>query len=122
MGKPEKPERQILVCLNERDPSASRPSCRGEGSKKLKDELKDAVKAAGLKGKVRVLETSCMDQCEHAAVCVVYPDNVWYSFTRSRDVSEIVDQHLAGGKPVERLLWQNPANQAKAERIAEDRK
>ena len=63
-----------------------------------------------------------MDQCEHAAVCVVYPDNVWYSFTKSRDVSEIVDQHLIGGKPVERLLWENPANQAKAERIAEERR
>lgn len=107
--------------MNERDSSASRPSCRGEGAKKLKDELKDAVKTAGLKKQVRVLETSCMDQCEHAAVCVVYPDNVWYSFTKLRDVGEIVDEHLIGGIPVERLLWQNPANQAKAERIAEKR-
>lgn len=103
--------------MNERDSSASTPSCRGEGAKKLKDELKEALKAAGLKKQVRILETSCMDQCEHAAVCVVYPDNVWYSFTKSRDVSEIVDEHLIGGKPVERLLWQNPANQAKAGRI-----
>ncbi|MGI4854423.1 MAG: (2Fe-2S) ferredoxin domain-containing protein [Janthinobacterium lividum] len=111
------PERQILVCMNERDPSASRPSCRNEGSKKLKDELKDAVKAAGLKGRVRVLEVSCMDQCEHAAVCAVYPDNVWYSFTKTRDVREIVDAHLLGGVPVDRLLWQNPVNQAKAATI-----
>lgn len=115
------PERQILVCINERDESAGRPSCRGEGSRKLKDELKDAVKAAGLKGKVRVLKVSCMDQCEHAAVCAVYPDNVWYSFARARDAEEIVTEHLLGGKPVERLLWQNPANQAKAERIARER-
>ena len=112
------PERLILVCMNERDPSASRPSCRGEGAKKLKDELKDAIKAGGLKGKARVLEVTCLDQCEHAAVCVVYPDNVWYSFTKSRDAGEIVDQHLVAGTPVQRLLWQNPANQAKAERIA----
>ena len=115
------PERQVLVCINERDPSAGRPSCRGEGSRKLKDELKDAVKAAGLKGRVRVLEVSCMDQCEHAAVCAVYPDNVWYSFTKARDAHEIVEQHLLGDTPVERLLWQNPANQAKAEQIARKR-
>ena len=115
------PERQLLVCMNERDPSAGRPSCRGEGARKLKDELKDAVKAAGLKGRVRVLEVSCMDQCEHAAVCAVYPDNVWYSFTKARDAEDIVQQHLLGNLPVERLLWQNPANQVRAERIAQKR-
>jgi (2Fe-2S) ferredoxin len=113
------PERQVLVCINERDPSADRPSCRNEGSKKLREELKDAVKNAGLKGKIRVLEVSCMDQCEHAAVCTVYPDNVWYSFVKPKDVQEIVDQHLVGGKPVERLLHKN--NIERAERIARKR-
>jgi (2Fe-2S) ferredoxin len=114
------PERQILVCINERDPSADRPSCRNEGSKKLREELKDAVKNAGLKGKVRVLETSCMDQCEHAAVCTVYPDNIWYSFVKAGDAQEIVDEHLLRGVPVERLLHKN--NVERAERKAEKRR
>jgi (2Fe-2S) ferredoxin len=113
------PERQVLVCINERDPSADRPSCRNEGSKKLREELKDAIKNAGLKGKVRVLEVSCMDQCEHAAVCTVYPDNVWYSFVKAKDAQEIVEQHLIGGQPVERLLHKN--NMERAERIARKR-
>jgi (2Fe-2S) ferredoxin len=113
------PERQILVCINERDSSADRPSCRAEGSKKLREELKDAVKHAGLKGRVRVLETSCMDQCEHAAVCAVYPDNVWYSFVKASDAQEIVDQHLLGGVPIKRLLHEN--NMERAERRAEKR-
>ncbi|WP_074651793.1 (2Fe-2S) ferredoxin domain-containing protein [Terriglobus roseus] len=116
------PERQILVCMNERDPDASRPSCRNEGAKKLKDELKDLVKDAGLKGRVRVLETSCMDQCEHAAVCVVYPDNVWYSFTKAKDAEDIVQQHLVGGKPVEHLLHDAPENLAHAAARTERRK
>jgi (2Fe-2S) ferredoxin len=113
------PERQILVCINERDPSADRPSCRNEGSRKLREELKNATKHAGLKGKVRVLEVSCMDQCEHAAVCVVYPDNVWYSFVKAKDAEEIVHQHLLSGVPVERLLHKN--NVERAERKAEKR-
>ena len=115
------PKRQILVCINERDSSASRPACRNEGAKKLKDELKDAVKHAGLKGTVRVLETSCMDQCEHAAVCVVYPDNVWYSFVKAKDAEEIVQEHLLNGRAVERLLLDAPENQKRAERRAEKR-
>ena len=102
--------------MNERDESASRPSCRNEGAKKLKDELKDAVKHAGLKGKVRVLETSCMDQCEHAAVCVVYPDNVWYSFVKAKDAEEIVTEHLINGRPVERLLHDAPENLRRADK------
>jgi (2Fe-2S) ferredoxin len=110
------PERQILVCMNEREPDAPRPSCRNAGSKKLKDELKDLVKDAGLKGRVRVLETSCMDQCEHAAVCVVYPDNVWYSFTKVQDAEQIVKEHLLGGTPVGRLLHDNPENLKRAEK------
>jgi (2Fe-2S) ferredoxin len=96
-------EHHVFVCMNERDESASRPSCANEGGKKLKGALKDAVKAAGLKHKVRVNETGCLDQCEHAAVMVVYPEAIWYGFTHARDAEEIVQQHLVGGKPVERL-------------------
>jgi len=91
-------EHHVFVCLNERDASADRPSCAPKDSKKLRGALKDAVKAAGLKGRVRINEAGCLDQCEHGAVLVVYPEAVWYGFAHPRDAEEIV-----GGKPVERL-------------------
>jgi (2Fe-2S) ferredoxin len=96
-------EHHVFVCMNERDESASRPSCANEGAKKLRGALKDAVKAAGLKHRVRINEAGCLDQCEHAAVLVVYPEAVWYGFAHARDAEEIVQQHLVGGVPVERL-------------------
>jgi (2Fe-2S) ferredoxin len=96
-------EYHLFVCTNERDKSASRPSCANEHSGKLRSALKDAVKAAGLKHRVRVNESGCLDQCEHAAVVVVYPEAVWYGFVHPRDAEQIVQQHLVGGKPVERL-------------------
>jgi (2Fe-2S) ferredoxin len=96
-------EHHLFVCVNERDESASRPSCANEHGKKLRGALKDAVKAAGLKHRVRVNETGCLDQCEHAAVLVVYPDAVWYGFAKPKDAEEIVQEHLLGGRPVERL-------------------
>jgi (2Fe-2S) ferredoxin len=96
-------EHHVFVCLNERDASADRPSCAPKDSKKLRGALKDAVKAAGLKGRVRINEAGCLDQCEHGAVLVVYPEAVWYGFAHPSDAEEIVQQHLAGGKPVERL-------------------
>lgn len=65
--------------------------------------MKDAVKEAGLKGRVRVNEAGCLDQCEHGPVVVVYPEAVWYGFVQPKDVDEIVEQHLKHGRPVERL-------------------
>ncbi len=96
-------EHHVFVCTNQRDESASRPSCGNERGKKLKGVLKDAVKAAGLKHRVRVNESGCLDQCEHGAVVVVYPGAVWYGFVHPRDAEEIVEEHLVYGRPVERL-------------------
>lgn len=96
-------EHHLFVCLNERDESAGRPSCASKNSKKLRGALKDAVKAAGLKHSVRVNEAGCLDQCEHGAVLVVYPEAVWYGFAHPRDAEEIVQEHLLHGRPVDRL-------------------
>jgi (2Fe-2S) ferredoxin len=35
---------------------------------------------------------------------VVYPEQVWYGGVTVDDVEEIIQSHLIGGKPVERLL------------------
>lgn len=96
-------EKHLFICTNERDDSASRPSCLSRGSKKLKGAFKDAIKAAGLKYRIRANESGCLDQCEHGPVIVVYPEAVWYGFVRPSDVKEIVAEHLVGGRPVERL-------------------
>jgi len=96
-------EKHVFICMNERDESASRPSCLNEGSKKLKSAFKDAIKEAGLKHSVRANEAGCLDQCEHAPVVVVYPEAVWYGFVTAADAEEIVSEHLVGGRPVERL-------------------
>jgi (2Fe-2S) ferredoxin len=34
---------------------------------------------------------------------VVYPEGVWYGHVTEADVEEIVEKHLKGGDPVERL-------------------
>lgn len=96
-------ERHVFVCLNERDETAARPSCLHKHAKKLRDELKDAVKVAGLKDRVRVNQAGCLDQCEHGPVVVVYPEAVWYGFVKPGDAEEIVEEHLVHGRPVERL-------------------
>jgi (2Fe-2S) ferredoxin len=34
---------------------------------------------------------------------VVYPEAVWYTYVDRADIDEIIEEHLKGGKVVERL-------------------
>jgi (2Fe-2S) ferredoxin len=36
---------------------------------------------------------------------VVYPENVWYAGVQQADLPEIVQSHILGGMPVERLVY-----------------
>jgi len=38
---------------------------------------------------------------------VVYPDAVWYGGVKAQDVDEIIESHLLGGMPVERLMMRD---------------
>jgi (2Fe-2S) ferredoxin len=99
-----KPERHVLVCLNTRPPGNPKGSCGEKGSEVIFDQLKAAVKARGLGGRVIVNRTNCLKHCSRGITVAVYPENVWYSGVSSADVEEICTSHLEGGKVVERLL------------------
>lgn len=96
-------ERHIFFCSNQR--TDGRASCEDCGADALRAHCKDAIKARGLNGpgKVRVNKAGCLDRCELGPVAVVYPEGTWYSFVDEQDIDEIVESHLVGGVPVERL-------------------
>ena len=96
-------ERHVFVCHNTRHEGAPRPSCTSNGTSDLHARLQQLAKAAGLGGKVRINKSGCLDQCEHGPMVVVYPEAVWYGNVRPEDAAAIVEEHLVGGRPVERL-------------------
>lgn len=96
--------RYLLVCTNQRPAGHPKGCCADCGSAALRERLKELVEEGGLKGRSRVLATSCLDACENGAVVCVMPDNVWYGGVRLEDAEEIVHTHLGCGEPVERLL------------------
>lgn len=100
-------EHHVFVCQNVRPEGAPRPSCTTDGKSELLAELQTRVKAAGqagqLGGPVRINKAGCLDQCEHGPTVVVYPEAVWYGGVTVADAAEIVEEHLIGGRPVERL-------------------
>jgi len=96
-------EHHVFVCHNTRPEGAPRPSCTANGSSDFHAQLQQLSKAAGLGGKVRINKAGCLDQCEHGPMMVVYPEAVWYGNVRPEDAAAIVEEHLVGGRPVERL-------------------
>jgi (2Fe-2S) ferredoxin len=98
-------KRHIFFCVNDRGPDADRPSCARCGSADMRNYAKARIKERGLSGEgnVRVNQAGCLDRCESGPVCVVYPEGTWYTYVDEEDIDEIVDEHLVGGREVERL-------------------
>lgn len=97
-------ERHIFICGNQRPPDSPRRCCDPEGKAELQKSFKQKLAERGLKGRVRANQSGCLDQCEHGPNLVVYPDAVWYGRVTLADVDEIIESHIIGGKPVERLV------------------
>jgi (2Fe-2S) ferredoxin len=93
----------VFVCHNVRPEGAPRPSCTSDGKSDLHAQLQQLSKEAGLGPTVRINKSLCLDQCEHGPTVVVYPEAVWYGRVKPEDAAEIVNEHLVGGRPVERL-------------------
>jgi (2Fe-2S) ferredoxin/nitrite reductase/ring-hydroxylating ferredoxin subunit len=67
--------------------------------------LRDGVRAANRQTEVRINKAGCFSQCGHGPMLVVYPDDVWYAGVQESDLKEILDSHIIGGRPVERLRY-----------------
>lgn len=96
-------ERHVFICTNRREEGHLRGCCAAKDSELIRETMKALTKQRGLEGRVRINTAGCLDQCEHGITVVVYPEAVWYGFVTADDVAEIVEAHLAGGTPVERL-------------------
>jgi (2Fe-2S) ferredoxin len=96
-------ERHVFICTNHREPGSARPSCTAAGKSEIHTLFKDALRVAGKAAEIRANKAGCLDQCEHGPTIVVYPEGVWYGFVQPENVQEIVQEHLIGGRPVERL-------------------
>jgi len=81
-------------------------TCPSQGGvQKFVKHPRGEVVKAGKRDEVRVNHAGCFSQCGHGPMIVVYPDNVWYARVQESDLDDIVQSHILGGKPVERLLY-----------------
>ncbi len=96
-------QHHVFICCNQR--SDGRASCNDQGSQSLRDYAKARIKALGIAGagRVRINQSGCLDRCDSGPVMVVYPEEIWYTFIDEKDIDEIIDEHVMGGRVVERL-------------------
>ena len=97
-------QRHVFFCCNQRD--EGKACCNNHGAQEIRDYAKDRINSLGLSGpgKVRVNMAGCLDRCDEGPCIVVCPEAVWYTYVDKSDVDEIIDEHLVGGRIVERLL------------------
>lgn len=99
--------RHLLICENERAEGHSRGSCARKGSCDLTLKFKEELRSRGMATQYRANKSGCLDACEFGPVVVVYPDAVWYGGVTMDDVPEIIESHVIGGVPVQRLMIQD---------------
>jgi (2Fe-2S) ferredoxin len=89
-------------------------SCSAVGSAEVKEAFSRELTERGLlfgkeskgrnpSGSVVLTECGSVGFCAVGAAVMVYPDGVWYAQVRAEDVREIVEEHIVGGRVVERL-------------------
>lgn len=91
-------EKHVFVCV-------SGKTCSLEGGEEVCSALRKEIIERGLKGKIRINKAGCFDQCGNGPLVVVYPEATWYAHVKPEDAGQIVEEHLLGGKPVARLLY-----------------
>lgn len=96
-------QRHVFFCCNQRTDGSA--CCQNHGASRVRDYCKQQIKEKGLAGpgKIRINQAGCLDRCELGPVMVVYPEGIWYSYVDEQDIDEIIERHLIGGEPVERL-------------------
>ena len=98
-------DKHVFICTNERAADAPRRSCGEAHGMSIVEEFRAQLKAKKLPIRIRAQKSGCLDICDFGQTVAVYPDGVFYVNVQREDVEEIIEQHLIGNQPVERLRF-----------------
>ena len=101
-------EAHVLVCKG--------GDCSKKGGKETKKAIKSELRAEGMSRDVRIDSVDCLGMCKQGPNVIVYPEGAWYLGLKKDEVPEVVEEHLKGGEPVERLAAERRQPRQKAKK------
>ena len=91
----------VLIC--------SGTGCTSSGSAAVREALAAELEKRELTEEIKLVHTGCFGLCALGPIMIVYPEGVFYSRVTAEDIPEIVEEHLLKGRPVQRLIYNDPA-------------
>ena len=105
---------RVLVCGG--------TGCVANGSEKVMQKFRDLganVSTLSDYDKLTVIPTGCHGFCEQGVLVILPDQHTAYVKVKVEDVEEIFNSHIVGGKPVERLLYVDPATKQSVQKPEE---
>ncbi len=94
-------EKHVFVCTHKRSPESDRPDCGSCGGDELRGRLVKKINQYGLKGKIRINKSGCLDVCEKGPALVIYPKGYWYLNVNNSQLDQIVEESILNDSCVE---------------------
>jgi NADP-reducing hydrogenase subunit HndC len=91
---------QIMVCGG--------TGCTVKQSDEIIDNLNIEAEALALENEIQVIKTGCFGLCELGPIVKVLPEGTMYTKVTPEDAAEIINEHVAKGRIVERLIFKDP--------------
>ena len=85
-------QRQIFVCTN--NANGQKASCEDHQGEEVFRQLREIAKECKVHPNIRVAQAKCLGQCATGVNIMVYPDNVWHSDVRLKDVAQLAQMYI----------------------------
>ena len=83
-------ERTVFVCAHARTDGRAACDNPGRNGEAICGALKKAIKERGLKDRIRVAKTGCLDRCGQGPNIFIYPENEWLSGVSEADIPDLL--------------------------------
>ena len=93
--------------------------CVSNGSYRIKAALERELAKHDLQDEIAVVMTGCNGVCAQGPVMTVLPDGLFYQLLTEEDIPHLVEEHFLKGRPVERLMYIPPAEEAPVPKMSD---